>query len=69
YLQEGDYKLKEINPPKGYILSKDFINFKVKNGKAIQDGNEVEFITVSNIPNSIRIKKTDDSKLESDAKF
>ncbi|MGU8674075.1 vWA domain-containing protein [Clostridium perfringens] len=69
YLQEGDYKLKEINPPKGYILSKDFINFKVKNGKAIQDENEVEFITVSNIPNSIRIKKTDDSKLESDAKF
>lgn len=69
YLQEGDYKLKEINPPKGYILSKDFINFKVKNGKAIQDGNEVEFITVSNTPNSIRIKKTDDSKLESDAKF
>ncbi|WP_265885604.1 VWA domain-containing protein [Clostridium perfringens] len=69
YLKEGDYKLKEINPPKGYILSKDFINFKVKNGKAIQDGNEVEFITVSNIPNSIRIKKTDDSKLESDAKF
>lgn len=69
YLQEGDYKLKEINPPKGYILSKDFIKFKVKNGKAIQDGNEVEFITVSNIPNSIRIKKTDDSKLESDAKF
>lgn len=69
YLQEGDYKLKEINQPKGYILSKDFINFKVKNGKAIQDENEVEFITVSNIPNSIRIKKTDDSKLESDAKF
>ncbi|HAT4104268.1 TPA: VWA domain-containing protein [Clostridium perfringens] len=69
YLQEGDYKLKEINPPKGYILSKDFINFKVKNGKAIQDENEVEFITVSNTPNSIRIKKTDDSKLESDAKF
>ncbi|HHL2036952.1 vWA domain-containing protein [Clostridium perfringens] len=69
YLQEGDYKLKEINPPKGYILSKDFINFKVKNGKTIQDENEVEFITVSNIPNSIRIKKTDDSKLESDAKF
>ncbi|EOU1743819.1 VWA domain-containing protein [Clostridium perfringens] len=69
YLQEGDYKLKEINPPKGYILSKDFINFKVKNGKAIQDENEVEFITVSNMPNSIRIKKTDDSKLESDAKF
>ncbi|WP_283698215.1 vWA domain-containing protein [Clostridium perfringens] len=69
YLQEGDYKLKEINPPKGYILSKDFIHFKVKNGKAIQDENEVEFITVSNIPNSIRIKKTDDSKLESDAKF
>ncbi|EIW6614269.1 VWA domain-containing protein [Clostridium perfringens] len=69
YLKEGDYKLKEINPPKGYILSKDFINFKVKNGKAIQDGNEVDFITVSNIPNSIRIKKTDDSKLESDAKF
>lgn len=69
YLKEGDYKLKEINPPKGYILSKDFINFKVKNGKAIQDGNEIEFITVSNIPNSIRIKKTDDSKLESDAKF
>lgn len=69
YLQEGDYKLKEINPPKGYILSKDFINFKVKNGKAIQDGNEVEFITVSNKVNSICIKKTDDAKLEADAKF
>ncbi|MDU3017942.1 MAG: SpaA isopeptide-forming pilin-related protein [Clostridium perfringens] len=69
YLPEGEYKLKEINPPKGYILSKDFINFKVKNGKAIQDGNEVEFIIVSNKVNSIRIKKTDDAKLEADAKF
>lgn len=69
YLPEGEYKLKEITPPKGYILSKDFINFKINNGKAIQDGNEVEFITVSNKVNSICIKKTDDAKLEADAKF
>ncbi|EGT3617597.1 VWA domain-containing protein, partial [Clostridium perfringens] len=69
YLPEGDYKLKEINPPKGYILSKDFINFKVNNGKVIQDGNEVEYITVSNKVNSIRIKKTDDAEIEDDAKF
>lgn len=69
YLPEGEYKLKEITPPKGYILSKDFINFKVNNGKVIQDGNEVEFITVSNKVNSICIKKTDDAKLEADAKF
>lgn len=69
YLKEGEYTLKEINPPKGYILLKDFIKFKVENGKIIQDGNQVEFVTVSNKANSIKIKKTDDSNVEADANF
>lgn len=69
YLPEDTYKLKETNPPKGYILSKNNIEFKIKDGKAIQGEKEVDYIKVNNEPNIIRIKKTDDAKSEDDAKF